>query len=158
MPDIDKANRFFPNSGFLPRADAAGLYPPRGQARLHHRPVGEGDRDRRHARFPRRRSQYRRGNRVAGTRCGDYPTRWHKSAEPWAGGCVLPAIEPAMAYRILAPEAYVQIKHIIEKTVASSLIYLNSHARDFKTPELRGYLTPYVFAVPPWSARSSGSS
>src|SRR5436309_3244338 len=26
-----------------------------------------------------------------------------KSAEPWAGGCVLPATEPAMAYRILAP-------------------------------------------------------
>jgi 4-hydroxyphenylacetate 3-monooxygenase len=57
---------------------------------------------------------------------------------------VLPAIEPAMAYRIMAPEAYVQIKHMIEKTVASSMIYLNSHARDFKTPELRPYLDRYV--------------
>src|SRR6266576_279345 len=67
-----------------------------------------------------------------------------QSAEPWAGGCVLPAIEPAMAYRIMAPESYVQIKQMIEKTVASSLIYLNSHARDFKTPELRQYLDRYV--------------
>jgi len=33
---------------------------------------------------------------------------------------------------------------MIEKTVASSLIYLNSHARDFKTPELRKYLDLYV--------------
>ena len=49
-----------------------------------------------------------------------------------------------MAYRILAPEAYVQIKQLIEKTVASSLIYLNSHARDFTTPELRAYLDRYV--------------
>ena len=66
------------------------------------------------------------------------------NVEPWAGGCVLPGMRGAMAYRVLAPEAYVQIKHIIEKTVASSLIYLNSHARDFKTPELRQYLGRYV--------------
>ena len=46
--------------------------------------------------------------------------------------------------RSLAPEAYVQVKHLIEKTVASSLIYLNSHARDFKAPELRKYLDRYV--------------
>ena len=45
---------------------------------------------------------------------------------------------------MLAPEAYVQIKTLIEKTVASGLIYLNSHARDFKTPELRKYLDLYV--------------
>ena len=37
-----------------------------------------------------------------------------------------------------------QIKHQIEKTVASSLIYLNSHARDFDSPELRKYLDLYV--------------
>ena len=53
-------------------------------------------------------------------------------------------MEPASAYQVLAPEAYVQIKNMIEKTVASSLIYLNSHARDFQTPELRKYLDLYV--------------
>jgi 4-hydroxyphenylacetate 3-monooxygenase len=45
---------------------------------------------------------------------------------------------------VLAPDAYVQIKHQIEKTVASSLIYLNSHARDFANPEVRKYLDLYV--------------
>jgi 4-hydroxyphenylacetate 3-monooxygenase len=53
-------------------------------------------------------------------------------------------MEPATAYQVLAPDAYVQIKTLIEKTVASGLIYLNSHARDFKTPELRKYLDLYV--------------
>ena len=52
--------------------------------------------------------------------------------------------EAGTAYHVLAPDAYVQIKQQIEKTVASSLIYLNSHARDFKTPELRKYLDLYV--------------
>ena len=37
-----------------------------------------------------------------------------------------------------------QIKTLIEKTVASGLIYLNSHASDFKAPELRKYLDQYV--------------
>src|SRR5207245_1673939 len=67
-----------------------------------------------------------------------------KTADPWTGGCVLPGMEPASAYQILAPEAYVQIKNLIEKTVASGLIYLNSHARDFKTADLRKYLDLYL--------------
>jgi aromatic ring hydroxylase len=66
------------------------------------------------------------------------------NAVPWAGGAVLPGMEPAAAYQVLAPEAYVQIRTIIEKTVASGLIYLNSHANDFKAPELRPYLDRYL--------------
>jgi 4-hydroxyphenylacetate 3-monooxygenase len=53
-------------------------------------------------------------------------------------------MEPAAAYQVLAPEAYVQVKNLIEKTVASGLIYLNSHARDFKSPDLRRYLDLYL--------------
>ena len=67
-----------------------------------------------------------------------------KSPSPWADGFVLPNTEAGAAYHVLGPEAYVQVKHQIEKTVASSLIYLNSHARDFQTPELRKYLDRYV--------------
>jgi aromatic ring hydroxylase len=33
---------------------------------------------------------------------------------------------------------------VIEKTVASGLIYLNSHASDFRVPEVRKYLDTYV--------------
>ena len=51
-----------------------------------------------------------------------------QTADPWTGGYVLPGMEPGAAYQVLAPEAYVQIKTLIEKTVASGLIYLNSHA------------------------------
>jgi 4-hydroxyphenylacetate 3-monooxygenase len=57
---------------------------------------------------------------------------------------VLPGHDAGAAYHVLAPDAYVQVKHQIEKTVASSLIYLNSHARDFQAPELRKYLDLYV--------------
>ena len=52
-------------------------------------------------------------------------------------------MEPASAYQVLAPETYVQIKTLIEKTVASGLIYLNSHTSNLKAPELRKYLDLY---------------
>src|SRR5580700_11259612 len=108
--DIDKANRSFPNSGFLPRAMLQGC------TRLA-------------VKLDFITGLLVRATEIAGTRAfrgveaniGEViawrNTMWGlsdamaKSAAPWAGGCVLPAIEPAMAYRILAPEAYVQIKH-----------------------------------------------
>jgi aromatic ring hydroxylase len=67
-----------------------------------------------------------------------------KTADPWEGGAILPGMEPAAAYQVLAPEAYAQIKNLIEKTVASGLIYLNSHAHDFKNPILRPDLDKYM--------------
>jgi aromatic ring hydroxylase len=67
-----------------------------------------------------------------------------KTADPWEGGAILPGMEPAAAYQVLAPEAYAQVKNLIEKTVASGLIYLNSHASDFKNPELRPDLDKYM--------------
>src|SRR6185503_4378535 len=66
------------------------------------------------------------------------------NASPWTGGCVLPGPEPAAAYQVLAPEAYVQIRTLIMKSVASGLIYLNSHAQDFKAPALRPYMDKYM--------------
>jgi 4-hydroxyphenylacetate 3-monooxygenase len=141
--DIDKANRFFPNSGFLPRAMLQGCT--RLAVKLDFI-IG--------LMVTATEIAGTRGFRGVEANIGEViawrNTMWGlsdamaKAAEPWAGGCVLPALEPAMAYRILAPEAYLQIKHIIEKTIASSLIYLNSHASDFKVPELRKYLDLYV--------------
>ena len=37
-----------------------------------------------------------------------------------------------------------RVKEIIEHTVGSSLIYLNSNAADFKNPEMRGLLDQYL--------------
>jgi 4-hydroxyphenylacetate 3-monooxygenase len=141
--DIEKANGFFPKSGFLPRAMLHGC------TRLA-------------VKLDFITGLFVKATEIAGTRgfrgveanIGEVIT-WRnlmwalsdamtKSPEPWTEGCVLPGSQPAMAYRVLAPEAYVQIKHMIEKTVASSLIYLNSHARDFAAPELRKYLDLYV--------------
>jgi 4-hydroxyphenylacetate 3-monooxygenase len=40
--------------------------------------------------------------------------------------------------------AYTKIKYIIEQTVASGLIYLTSHAKDFANPDIRPYIDRYM--------------
>ena len=67
-----------------------------------------------------------------------------KSPDLWVGGAVQPNERYGMAYRFLAPIVYPRIKEIAEQTIASGLIFLNSHAADFKTPELRPYLDKYL--------------
>lgn len=65
-------------------------------------------------------------------------------AEPWRDGYVLPKTETALAYRASAGDAYSRVLDLIRKTVASALIYLPSHAADFRQSELRPYLDKYV--------------
>src|SRR5690242_10989740 len=67
-----------------------------------------------------------------------------RAAVPWAGTTVLPNPEYAQAYRLFATIAWPRVKEITESILGSALIYLNSHAVDFKTPELRGYLDKYL--------------
>ena len=62
----------------------------------------------------------------------------------WVGEAVLPSMQAAMSYRALAPEIYPRIKDIIEKTVASGLIYLPSSVKDFQNPDIDPYLRQYV--------------
>jgi 4-hydroxyphenylacetate 3-monooxygenase len=66
-----------------------------------------------------------------------------KSNIPW-NGMVQPDARFGTAYRTISQVAYPLIKQIIEASVTSGLIYLNSHADDFKVPELRGYLDRYL--------------
>ncbi len=63
---------------------------------------------------------------------------------PWSGATVLPNPESAQAYRVFAPVAYPRIKELTESILASGLIYLNSHAVDFKSPALRPLLEKYL--------------
>lgn len=63
---------------------------------------------------------------------------------PWIDDYVLPNSDPGSSYAILATIAYSKIKYIIEQTVASGLIYLNSHSSDFKNEEIRPYLDKYL--------------
>ena len=64
-----------------------------------------------------------------------------RNPKPWIGDYVLPNPEAGSAYQVVAPMAYTKVKYIIEQTVASGLIYLNSHASDFANPEIRPYST-----------------
>jgi 4-hydroxyphenylacetate 3-monooxygenase len=63
---------------------------------------------------------------------------------PWVDGAVLPNAQSGASYRAFAGEAYSRIKEIVEKIVASALIYLPSSARDFRNPEIDKYLAKYV--------------
>ena len=62
----------------------------------------------------------------------------------WVDGAVLPNIRAGISYRIFATEAYPAVRSIIERVIASGLIYLPSHARDLQNPEIEKYLAKYV--------------
>ena len=62
----------------------------------------------------------------------------------WVGDALLPNLQAALSYRVFAPDAYPRIKEIVEKIVASALIYLPSSAKDFKNPEIDPYLKRFV--------------
>ena len=66
-----------------------------------------------------------------------------KSNVPW-NGMVQPDGRFGTAYRTISQIAYPAIKNIIEASVTSGLIYLNSHANDFLNPELRPFLDQYM--------------
>lgn len=67
-----------------------------------------------------------------------------RSPTPWEGEFVLPNMSPAASYQVLSPFAYTQVKYIIEQTCASGLIYLNSHSSDYQNPEIRPYIDKYM--------------
>jgi 4-hydroxyphenylacetate 3-monooxygenase len=66
------------------------------------------------------------------------------SPTPWVDGAVLPNLQAGSSYRVFAGDAYGRVKEIVEKIIASALIYLPSSARDFKNPEIDKYLAKYV--------------
>jgi 4-hydroxyphenylacetate 3-monooxygenase len=65
-------------------------------------------------------------------------------AQPWVNGTLLPNLDAAMAYRAFGGDVYARIKEIVEKIVASALIYLPSSVRDFENPEIDRYLARFV--------------
>jgi len=140
--DLDKANNFFPRTGFLPRFVVhgctrlavkldfiAGLLLKAVEA--------AGTKD------------YRGVQANVGEVIAWRNLFWGLSdamvrdPKPWIGDYVLPNMDPGNAYQIVATMAYTKVKYLIEQTVASGLIYLNSHASDFKNDEIRPYLDRY---------------
>jgi 4-hydroxyphenylacetate 3-monooxygenase len=64
--------------------------------------------------------------------------------DPWVDDTVLPNANAGLAYRWFMTVGYPRVKEIIEQDLGSALIYLNSHAADFKNPDIRRYLDKYV--------------
>lgn len=67
-----------------------------------------------------------------------------KSPTSWHGDAVQPNLNYAMAYRTFMGVGYPRIKEILQQTLGSGLIYLNSHAADWKNPDVRPYLDRYL--------------
>lgn len=63
---------------------------------------------------------------------------------PWADGALLPNLRAAVSYRMFAPNAFSRAREIVQKIIASALIYLPSSVRDFDNPEIAPYLERYV--------------
>ncbi len=129
--------------GLRQRLHHAGRDAARGEARLHCRPAGQGGARHRRRQFPRRAGAHRRGAGLA------QPVlvalrRHGLQSGPVGDGAVLPNIRASTAYRLFMTEAYPAVRSIVEKVIASGLIYLPSHARDFKNPDIDKYLARYV--------------
>src|SRR6476661_1504604 len=63
---------------------------------------------------------------------------------PWVDGAVLPNVQSGSSYRVFAGDAYGRVKEIVEKIIASALIYLPSSTKDFQNPVIDKYLAKYV--------------
>ncbi|MQA12709.1 MAG: Pyoverdin chromophore biosynthetic protein pvcC [Pseudonocardiaceae bacterium] len=66
------------------------------------------------------------------------------SPAEWKDGALLPNLDYGLAYRWFMTVGYPRVKEIIMQDLGSGLIYLPSHAADFKSPEVRPYLDKYV--------------
>jgi 4-hydroxyphenylacetate 3-monooxygenase len=62
----------------------------------------------------------------------------------WVNGAVLPNMQSGSSYRVFAGDAYGRVKEIIEKVIASALIYLPSSVKDLQNPAIDKYLAKYV--------------
>jgi aromatic ring hydroxylase len=141
--DIETANNFFPRTGFLPRALLHGCT--RFAVKLEfiaglmlRALEATGTKD-------YRGQQVRLGEVIAYRNLfWSLSEAMARNAEPWVGGAVLPNIEAGTAYWVFGPTFYPVVKNLIEQSVTSSLIYLNSSARDFQNPELRPYIDKYL--------------
>ncbi|WP_246717250.1 4-hydroxyphenylacetate 3-hydroxylase family protein [Oricola nitratireducens] len=143
--DVEKINAFFPASGFIPRFTLHGLTRLAVKldfiAGLFSMAVeATGAKD-----F--------RGVQTAVGEVIAWRNLFHglsdamvKSPVPWDGtdGYNLPNLSYGLAYRVLAPMAYPRIKELIERHVASGLIYLPSSSADFQSEAIRPYLDRFV--------------
>jgi 4-hydroxyphenylacetate 3-monooxygenase len=141
--DLEKANNFFPRTGFLPRFVVHGCT--RLAVKLDFisglllkAVEATGSKDFRGV-------QANVGEVIAWRNLfWGLSDAMVRNPRPWIGDYILPNMDPGSAYHVIATIAYSKIKYIIEQTVASGLIYLNSHALDFKNEDIRPYMDRYM--------------
>ena len=137
--DVDKINEFFPLSGLHPAVHVPRLHALRGQARLHRRPAAQGA-----SRPPAPRTSA--ACRRASARCIAWRNLFWaltdamaRNPEPWIGDARAAQLAvrrwPTGCSRTHGVSAG-QGDHRADD-LGSALIYINSHAVDFKTPEIR---------------------
>ncbi|MDQ0379757.1 4-hydroxyphenylacetate 3-monooxygenase [Amycolatopsis thermophila] len=141
--DADKASTFFPGSGFLHRFTFHGVTRLAVKldfiAGLLMKGVeATGTKD-----F---RGIQTRVGEVIGWRNMFWALSDAMAANPdsWIDGAVLPHLDYGLAYRWFMTVGYPRVREIIMQDLGSGLIYLPSHADDFKSPEIRPYLDQYV--------------
>jgi 4-hydroxyphenylacetate 3-monooxygenase len=60
------------------------------------------------------------------------------------GEALIPNESYGTAYAAMAPVMYRRVKEIVQSTISSGLIYLNSHAVDFDSPDMNRYLQRFM--------------
>ena len=141
--DVEKANGFFPASGFLPRFTFHGCT--RLAVKLDFitglllkAVEATGTKDFRGI-------QSRIGEVIAWRNLFWAITdAMARTPQPWVGGALQPNLDYGLIYRWFMTIGYPRIKEIIQQDVGSGLIFLNSNAVDLQTPEIRPYLDKYV--------------
>ena len=141
--DLDKINSFFPASGFIPRFTFQGCT--RFAVKLEFLAglmlkgvEATGTKDFRGV-------QTRVGEILAWRNLfWGLTDAMARTPDPWNEGTVLPNLDSGLAYRVFATVAYPRVKEIIQQDLGSGLIYLNSHAVDFKNDDIRPLLDQYV--------------
>jgi aromatic ring hydroxylase len=67
-----------------------------------------------------------------------------RGAQPWTDGTMVPNVEAATVYRVMAGTIYPRVRELFQQDLASALIYSNSNAVDWDVPEIRQNLDQYV--------------
>ena len=141
--DIEKANNFFPATGFIPRFTFHGLSRLCVKLDFLAGVLSKALRATGSREF--RGVQANLGEVIAiRNLMWGLSDAMAKSPDPWENGAVQPSMLYGMAYRAFTPMFYPRVKEISQQVVASGLIYVNSNAADFKSDEIRPYLEKYV--------------
>jgi len=141
--DVDKVNTFFPKSGFLPRFMFHGCVRLAVKLDFIAGLLLKGVEATGSKEF--RGVQAQVGEVLAWRNMfWGLTDAMARTTTPWTPGYVLPNLDYGLAYRVAASTIYPRLKEIIENALASALIYLPSHATDFKVPEVRKYLDQFV--------------